>query len=344
MNEYWNAFQDITLSSELLLTDQNNSLEIQQAAISLNKSIQPCIEEIRQSATKLKTLIEQCSDDLSHAEDVWNSKPKIAEAAKEEIWIQIGAISGCSVRISHLASKCQDEAIKLAIKDWEEQIESLTKKWFIDSKGQSRKGIGFSDKDGFLEELNKKLKLQYQAMCQILKEGLGVVYQEISSIQLEAIQHCVNLLDEQNKNRYSKQIDLLVRQLETNFSNPTEPLPAYLIAFNTSVNADVKFMKDKGWEIFREDVVNFKDTVAAKIEKFITAIFDNRVELATQVLKTAIAFYNEFLERQNRYQQETPEQRQAEKAWIDQQHQELVQVKIGLEAILKDSLSESKES
>lgn len=51
----------------------------------------------------------------------------------------------------------------------------------------------------------------------------------------------------------------------------------------------------------------------------------------------AIAFYNYFLERQNRYQQETPETRQAEKAWIDQQRQQLVQVKNGLKVILGDS-------
>ena len=55
--------------------------------------------------------------------------------------------------------------------------------------------------------------------------------------------------------------------------------------------------------------------------------------LLSDKTKTAIAFYNYFLEKQNRYQQETLETRQAEKAWIDQQRQQLVQVKNGLEAI-----------
>jgi hypothetical protein len=40
----------------------------------------------------------------------------------------------------------------------------------------------------------------------------------------------------------------------------------------------------------------------------------------------AIAFYNNFLERQNRYQQETPDQRQAEKVWLAQRWLELGQV------------------
>jgi DNA-binding protein H-NS len=54
-------------------------------------------------------------------------------------------------------------------------------------------------------------------------------------------------------------------------------------------------------------------------------------------IEQAIAFYNDFLERQERYQQETPEQRQAEKAWIDQQRRELGQVQHGIEAILNAS-------
>jgi hypothetical protein len=54
-------------------------------------------------------------------------------------------------------------------------------------------------------------------------------------------------------------------------------------------------------------------------------------------IEQAIAFYNDFLERQERYQQETPEQRQAEKAWIDQQRRELEQVQHGIEAILNAS-------
>jgi hypothetical protein len=46
-------------------------------------------------------------------------------------------------------------------------------------------------------------------------------------------------------------------------------------------------------------------------------------------------FYNDFLEIQNRYQQETSEQRQAEKDWIENQLQELIQIKKGIDVILK---------
>ncbi len=64
---------------------------------------------------------------------------------------------------------------------------------------------------------------------------------------------------------------------------------------------------------------------------------EHRVKLATEAIAKAIAFYNDFLEQQERYQQETPEQREAEKASIDQQHQELVRVRDRIEVILNAS-------
>ena len=72
----------------------------------------------------------------------------------------------------------------------------------------------------------------------------------------------------------------------------------------------------------------------AKLEKIVIAVFDELVRRAVQAVEEAIAFYNDFLEKQVRYRQETPEQRQAEKAWIDQQRLELAQVENGIEAIL----------
>ncbi len=63
-------------------------------------------------------------------------------------------------------------------------------------------------------------------------------------------------------------------------------------------------------------------------------LIDDRISLVIQALEAAIAFYNDFLELQARYRQETPEQRLAEKAWIEQQRQALEQVQQGIELIL----------
>jgi hypothetical protein len=338
MNEYLKTFQDMTQAVEQLLTDEHNSLEIKQSATSLGKSVQPCVEELKRSAVKLKGLVQGCFYDLYNAEDVWNSKPQIAEAAKDEIWEQIGEISGRSIRIRNFAAQCKGEAIKRANKSLDERVDFLRKKYFIDSKGNKKKGIGFSDKEGFIKQVNPKIDYQYEEMNRILKISLGLVYQEIISIQIESIQRCVSLLDNESKGQYTKQMEFIISELETKFTEPTEHLPNYLIGFKSAVKPDLKALVDKGWgDIYWGEVVEFKENVYAKIEKFITAIFDDRVKLATEALEQAIAFYNDFLERQERYQQETAEQREAEKAWIDQQRQQLQQVQDGIEAILNAS-------
>jgi len=335
MNEYLRAFQGITQSAEQLLTDEHNSLEIKQSATSLKKSVQPCIEELKQSVTRLKGLIHLCSDDLYQAEDVWNSKPRIVEASKQEIWEQIGEISGRSIRIINLATPCKRDAVKRANKAWNGQVEYLRKKWFVDGKGQFRQGIGWGDKEGFVKQIPLKINYLSDELNRIIRESLNLIYQEAVSIELELISPYISLLDKEAKAHYSKQIDLIMSELEDKFTKPTEHLPNHLLKFKTAINSDLYALVENGWgDIYWDNFLKFKNTVSSKMEKFITAIFDDRVKLATKALEQAIAFYNYFLERQERYQQETPEQREAEKAWIDQQRQELARVQNGMEAIL----------
>ncbi len=338
MNDYFNTFQNFEQSSEQLLMDEHNSLEIQQSATAFKKSVQPCIEELKQSANRLKRLLLVCSDELYQAEDVWNSKPRIAEAAKHEIWEQLGEISGRSIRIRNLASQCKREAVKRANKAWDERIEYMRKKWFVDSQGKPKQGIGWSEKEGFIKQLYPKIEWQYEEMKRILNTDLNRIYQETISSQLESIQQCIILLEKQGRTRYTEQIDLIISEIVDKFTKPTEHLPKYLIEFKTTVKPDLKALVEKGWgDIYWKEVAEFKEKVNSKIDKFITAIFDDRVELATEALDKAIAFYNDFLERQERYQHETSEQREAEKAWIDQQRRELERVQNGIEAILKAS-------
>jgi type III secretory pathway component EscR len=85
--------------------------------------------------------------------------------------------------------------------------------------------------------------------------------------------------------------------------------------------------------IYWEEVVNFKEQVINKAQERIALILDDKIALAKQTLEEGIAFYNDFLEKQARYQQETLEQRLSEKAWIEQQRQLLTRVQTEIEAI-----------
>ena len=338
MNEYLKAFQDVTQSVELLVTDEHNSLELKQSATSLKKSVQPCIEELKQSATKLKGLVQVGFDDLHHAKNIWNSKPRIAQASTHEIWEELGELSGRDFRILQLGKQWRSQAVEKAKKSWASRIEVLREKWFIDANKQPKKGINWSDKEGFIKDIRLQVDSQSQEMILIIKRSLSVVYREINAIDLKRISHYIALLEQQAKADLSTQMDLLVREIETKFGNPTAHLPDNLKGFTNTVSPALEALVNQGWSaIYWEQVVKFKDEVSAKIEERIISIFDDKVKLVTQALARAIAFYNDFLERQERYQQETPEQRQAEKAWIDQQRRELARVQNGMEAILNQS-------
>ena len=338
MNNYFNTFQNITQSVEQLLNDEHNSLEIEQSARSLSNSVQSCIEELKQSATRLKRLVLVCSDELHHAENIWLSKPKIAEAVKHEIWEQLGEISGRSIRIRHLGSQCKDEAVNQANKSWEKRIDYLRTKYFENAQGQPKTGIGWDEKNNFITEVKLETENQSEELNEIIKEKLNLVFKEIKNIQLKSLEYCVSLLNQQKTGEVSKQIDLISSEIQTKFGNFLEHLPKYTLVFKTTVKPDLLALVEQGWgDISWEDVVNFKEKVASKIEKYITAIIDYRVKLVTEAIAKAIAFYNYFLEQQKRYQQETPEQRKAEKAWIEQQRQELARVQDSIEVILNAS-------
>ncbi len=335
MNNYFNTFENITQSVEQLLKDEHNSLEIKQSATSLSNSVKPCIEELKQSATKLKQLILVCSNDLYRAENVWQSKPMIASAAKDEIWEQLGEISGRSIKIRQLGNNCKNEAVKEAKESWDKRTDYLKKKWFIDAKGQQKKGVSWDDKKGFTNEMKSEVDKLDEEIAKIIKEELILVCQEVLKINLESCQYYLNMLDQQKKAELNKQINLIFIEIENKFNNPIEHLPKYHLGLKTSVSPYLKALVEQGWgDINWEDVVKFKDTVSAKIENFITAIFDDRIKLATETMTKAIAFYNDFLEQQQRYQQETPEHREAEKAWIYQQRQQLTQIQDEIEVIL----------
>jgi hypothetical protein len=335
MNDYFNTFQTIEQSVEQLLTGEQNSLEIEQSATSLRKSVQPCIEELKQSSVRLKQLVQVGFDDLYNAENVWLSKPRIAEAAKEEIWEQLGDISGRSIRIRNLANQCREDAVKQAKKYWNERIDYSREKWFIDSKRKPKEGIGWGEKDGFIREIPPKSNSLLVEVDKIIKSKLSKAYEEMTQINLELMHQYIKLLEQQQKIKYGKQIVLIFSDVGAKLSKPTEHLPKSVTSLKTIIRIEIKALVGNGWgDIFGEDVVKFKERVASKIERFITAIFDDRVELATKAITKAIAFYNYFLERQDRYQQETPEQREAEKAWIDQQRRELERVQQGIEVIL----------
>lgn len=197
MNTYIDVFENITQSVEQLLTNNHSSFEIKQSATSLRDSVQPCFKELKQSASKLQELMKVGFNDLDHAEDVWNSKPRIVQAPTYEIWEQLGELSGLAFRVRILGNKCRLETVENAQNSWKNRIERLRTKWFIDAKKQLKKGVGWSDKEGFIRNIRLHVDLQSTEMLSIIKHSLSLVHQEITTTHLKLIQDSINLLNQQ---------------------------------------------------------------------------------------------------------------------------------------------------
>lgn len=218
----------------------------------------------------------------------------------------------------------QSSSSRKSQQSWANRVERLRNKWFVDGDKRHKNGIGWGDKEGFIKDIRPGVDIQFQKLNLIIRHSLNLVYQEISTIDLESTQNYVNLLEKQGKADLSTQINLMISEIETNFIDATEHLPDELKGFTNTVSPALEALVNQGWgDIYWEQVVKFKDEVSLRIEERITLIFDDRIKLVTKAIAQAIAFYNDLLERQERYQQETPEQRKAEKAWIDQQRREL---------------------
>ncbi|NEQ69492.1 MAG: hypothetical protein F6K21_29170 [Symploca sp. SIO2D2] len=79
---------------------------------------------------------------------------------------------------------------------------------------------------------------------------------------------------------------------------------------------------EKSWENFEQS----QDKIFNTIQKVIVVFIDKKNKSVTNIAEQAVSLYEEFLERQQRYQGETTEQSSTEKAWILQQRQELGKV------------------
>jgi len=336
MNEFMTAFQNIAQSARVVAADDNKSLEIKESATTMIKSVQPGFDELRESATRLKKVVQGCRNDIDHAEDVWTCKHGITLASKQEIWQQLGELSGCHFRINELGQLCQSSAITKSQDYWHQIFDySVRQKWFIDAAKKQKKGIGWKEKDDFIKDIPRVVNLVCREIEQIIKHSLDLVYQDISTINLKVITQCAEILDKQTKNVWNHRMNFTLSQITNKFEQPTVYLPENTESLRSALSPALdNLSKYRLGDLFWEEVVNFEKQVSTAINIFINSIFDDRLKLGNQALVEAMKFYNNFLEKQDRYQQETPAQRQAERAWIDSQWIEIQSVETGIGVIL----------
>ncbi|MCU0543826.1 MAG: hypothetical protein MUE44_16885 [Oscillatoriaceae cyanobacterium Prado104] len=339
MNEYLKIFQIITEFSDRLLADESKSLEIKQSATGLGVDVEACVKEIKESAGRLRELLQVCFKDVSQAEDVWNSKPRIAKASPIEIWNGIGELGGCDVRIRTLAQRGQQEAVIKVRKSWHEKSLKLKNKWFLWDKVQhsfQRDSIGFFEKDNLHKELRNEVDSQADRLILILENELNSIFQQLESIDTETIEFCIDCFDISSQYRYREQLQTIGGEIVSKFTEPLKYLPGtYMKGFKETLHAPVETLVHKSkLGINLQDFEESCQTIGSIMEDLIVSIFEERLNLAIQAVEKAMMFYNKFLERQARYQQETAQQREEEKAWIESQRQHLKQIEGRIDLIL----------
>ena len=335
MNEFLNIFQSITYSTVSVLNNKSESCELKQSATELNQSIQSCTEELRQSAARLKELMEVSYKDLDHAEDVWNSKPRIMSVPKSEIWEEIGKLAAIDFRIRELQKKCQTEVIQEIKNLWLNQCEQLKETWFKDSKtGTYKQDLGYSDKDGMIQGLDKAIKVINNETISLINTNLEFLSQILSDLNFDSVQNTMNSLD------FKQRVDIFDK-LSSYFYKKDNLINIE----NQSINLIQEWIKPT-WDSFsnnfnnifalikREQFDNFVDNVNNLIVENMAVGFTNWFKSTLSTTTEIIIFYNDFLEKQNRYEQETKEQQEAEKDWIDQQRRKLDQVQKQINVIL----------
>jgi len=93
-------------------------------------------------------------------------------------------------------------------------------------------------------------------------------------------------------------------------------------------------IKQKVCELGFQKFDESRTQIADQLYKIISSVFNSRIEAADTAIKQVISSYENLLEQQEKADTETLEQRQAEKAWINQKHQELKQVQKNIKAII----------
>jgi hypothetical protein len=293
------------------------------------------MDELREPAIQLKSRLESFLETLEHAEDVWDSKQRITEALTSEIWENIGTIAGRRNRIQPLATKLKVEVIEQVNQIWLAQFEELKKQFFFDAKAQRHRAvISWSDKDGFNRELPKKLSSISDSLDQAIKDTLQHLLQEVDINHLETIQTFLNALDQQSQLEFSSQQLQLMEELYKTFNQATR---GYSTNLSHAFHGVVDEWRNRFGEMSLKEVEKFREKVLDMIKVRVELIIDDRLVMIDKVVKWELAFYNDFLDKQKRYQQETLEQRLAEKAWIDQQRQHLHLLLANLEKSLEFS-------
>lgn len=334
MKEYFNSLENISKLIKQVKTDTDSSIELNNSAEILNNSLQPCYEEYKAFLTKLKSFHEVCLQDIENAYDVWQSKFRIEDIPKTETIQQLGEFSSCDCRILQLKQINQRKFLAELSESLEENFQNLEKKWFFESKKNALKNsTNIFEKDGLIKELTNLFDTNVSgAIEDIIQNGLIPIKDEFFTLDLDKLETTISLLDSATKDKVREKKNALLANIYDYFS---EGINTKTNDYKTKLKSYIDELNKKSFMgVSLENFQKFKQNIDNSISDFINNIFNELNNLLVDVIEEGIKFYNDLLEKQKRYEEETEEKRNYEKLWLDSQREELEKVQRSIECVL----------
>jgi uncharacterized tellurite resistance protein B-like protein/GTPase Era involved in 16S rRNA processing len=356
-DEYQKAFQTFTQALEEFLTIERGAIEIRQSVKETKRLIQASLDGLHQAEDVLEGKIKLSESEKSK---IWE---KIGEISGRDVKIRFIAEQQRQ-QVLEQAKESGNECLQ----GLSDRMKEKSKSWSSEhSPVWSRNQLIQDYINQFMRGLSKEIDEWGNNQLQniILKQNMAILDAEMYS-EIDVIKGNIKSIDQQIKTNLSEQLDLKISGIKDDFTGAVSlfggmgiggTLATVLILFSplglvssllASVGAAVAGALGLGiidfdginnqikLKIVEMGLQNFYDSidkVVEKLEEIINSVFAAKVESVSQIVAEAISLYENLLEQQEKADQETIEQRQAEKALIVQKRQELKQVQQNLEAI-----------
>ncbi|MBD2292691.1 dynamin family protein [Anabaena sphaerica FACHB-251] len=358
-DEYLQSFKDFTLSLEKFLTFESGKVKIHQSVEQINRVIHKSLNSLSQSEQTLEGKIQ-----ISEAQKL-EILEKIGEVSGRDVRIRV-LVSSVIDEVYEKASESYDE--------WRAELgDRMAEKsvyWHSEHNPVFSQDKLIKDyTNQFIRDLSKEIDEWGNKILKdiILKEGIEYLDANIA-YELDAIQGDFQRLDQQIQTNFSQQMKLSIGGISDDFMGlggigggigVGGALAAGLIVFTglgfiavivAAVAATIassfgfglldfdglstqikQKVYDIGFQKFEESV----EKVSEKLDEIINTVFNSRIEGSSRVIAEAISLYENLIEQQEKAHQETLEQREIEKSFINQKRQELEQVQKELQTIIK---------
>jgi uncharacterized tellurite resistance protein B-like protein/GTPase Era involved in 16S rRNA processing len=362
-DEYLQSFQDFTYSLERFLTLESGKVKIHQSVDQINRVIHKSFNGLSQFAETLEGKIQ-----ISEGQKL-EILEKIGEASGRDVRIRV-LVSNVIDEVYELASKSWNEWR-------EELVDRMAEKsgyWVSEHNPVFSQDKLIRDyTNQFITDLSEEIDEWGTKILKdiIIKEGIEYLDANIA-YELEAIQADFQRLDQQIQTNFSQQMKLSIGSINDDFMGlggigggvgVGGALAAGLLAFTglgfiavivAAVIAtiagsfgfgllDFDGLHDQikvkvfeiGFEKFNSD--ESMDKVSEKLNEIINTVFVSRSESSSRVIAEAISLYENLLEQQEKAHQETLEEKEKEKALINQKRQELEQIQRELQGLINKS-------